>query len=481
MTIVSYLYDLAPEGAGRRARDHLGELDRRPLGGAHLERPGDDRLALRRARLPRAQGPARRTTPRPDPGHPTGLRPARGGGAHERGPGAARAGGRRSVRAVRRDDRARKEHLVALAAFDELAAAYPDVHLVLAGRKGWIEDDTIETITSHPSYGERVHWLRSPSDALLAELYRRATACLYLSKYEGFGLPIAEALAHGRVTVASRNSSMYEVGGDSCDYTWHTVAPEVAETLGHYLGDPALLAARERHIRETFRPLDWDTVTGTIGRALRGLGRAEQLRSRPRPAGLQLVCLSDDADRLGQALALWDDRSRAVAEYVVVVPPALLDEVRALETRVPLVAVDERSLVSGREAQFGAADRRGRVRMLRAGLADLPGVDEVFVLADDDQVPLAEVGLDAFVGAEGRMSAYFFHDLTRWPHPLNDFDDEQRAVGGAAAPGRLRAAVVRVAPAPGGRPSALPGGAGACPRRREEPQGACGRRTSTTR
>ena len=139
---------------------------------------------------------------------------------------------------------------MALRAFDELADQYPDAHLVLAGRKGWIEDDTVATITGHPSYGERVHWIQSPSDALLAELYRRATACLYLSRYEGYGLPIAEALAHGRVTVASYGSGMPEVGGDSCDYVWHNVVPEVVETLAQYLGDPDLLEARERHIRE---------------------------------------------------------------------------------------------------------------------------------------------------------------------------------------------------------------------------------------
>ena len=329
----------------------------------------------------------------------------------------------------------RKEHLVALAAFDELAAEFPDVHLVLAGRKGWIEDDTLDTITSHPSYGERVHWIRSPSDALLAELYRRATACVYLSKYEGFGLPIAEALAHGRVTVASYNSSMYEVGGDSCDYTWHNVAPEVAETLGQYLGDPELLAARERHIRETFRPLDWDTVAGTIGFALRGLPRAEELRSRPRPDEPP-GRLCERRPRSGCSRRSRGGRNAPawLTEYVVVVPPALLDRVRALETRVPVVAVDERSVVAGREEEFAGADRRRRTWLLRAGLVDLPEVDDVFVLADDDHLLLGEVGVDAFLTSEGRMTAHYFHDLTRWPHPLNDFDAEQRAAAAALGP-----------------------------------------------
>ena len=145
------------------------------------------------------------------------------------------------------------------------------------------------TITGHPSYGERVHWIQSPSDALLAELYRRATACLYLSRYEGYGLPIAEALAHGRVTVASYGSGMPEVGGDratTCGTTW---SPRSWRRLPSTSATPTCSQARERHIRESFRPLSWDTVTRTIENALRGLRTDEQRLAAARPDRLQLV------------------------------------------------------------------------------------------------------------------------------------------------------------------------------------------------
>ena len=328
----------------------------------------------------------------------------------------------------------RKEHLLAVRAFDELAAQYPDVHLVFAGRKGWIKDKTVPTITEHPLFRTRLHWIEKPSDALLAELYRRATACLYLSKYEGFGLPIAEALAHGRVTLASHNSSMAEVGGDACDYTWHNLVPEVAETLGQYLGDPALLAARERHIRETFRPLSWDTVAGTIDRALRGLSRAAELCARPRSKSLQLVFISNDLGQLEQAIGLWDERSRAVKEYVVVAPCELLDGVRAIRSRVPVVAVDEFQVLVGREEEYDAASLQRRDWLLRAGLVELPEIDDVFVMLDDDHLPLAEVDVDAFISESGRMRAYYFHDLNRWAHRLTNFDLAQVASAAMLGP-----------------------------------------------
>ncbi|WP_027860480.1 glycosyltransferase family 1 protein [Marmoricola sp. URHB0036] len=319
----------------------------------------------------------------------------------------------------------RKEHLVALRAFDEIAEEYPDVHLVLAGRKGWIRDDTVATITGHPSYGERVHWIQAPSDALLAELYRRATACLYLSRYEGYGLPIAEALAHGRVTVASYGSGMPEVGGDACDFVWHNLVPEVAETLAQYLGDPDLLAARERHIRESFRPLSWDTVTRTIEAALRGLPADGRRLAEGRPERLQLVVLGDHPARLRRALAAWGERTDLATELVVVAPRRALARVRKTPTRVPVVPVDRSLLPAGR----GWDDPT-----LPTGLAELDEVDDVFVLLDETHLPSGEVTLDAFVTPEGRMTAYHLGELTRWTRREDDLDERQRATASILGP-----------------------------------------------
>jgi Glycosyl transferases group 1 len=319
----------------------------------------------------------------------------------------------------------RKEHLVALRAFDELAEQYPDAHLVLAGRKGWIEDDTVATITGHPSYGTRVHWIQAPSDALLAELYRRATACLYLSRYEGYGLPIAEALAHGRVTVASYGSGMPEVGGDSCDYVWHNLVPEVVETLAQYLGDPDLLDARERHIRESIRPLSWDTVTRTIEHALRGLRADEQRLADARPDKLQLVVLGDHPARLRQVVAAWGERTDLASELVVIAPQRALATLRKVQTRVPVVPVD-RSLVA---AAPGWDDPT-----LPAGLAELDAIDDLFVLLDETHLPSGEITRDTFVTSAGRLTAYHLQELTRWTRREDDLDERQRATAGVLGP-----------------------------------------------
>ena len=329
----------------------------------------------------------------------------------------------------------RKDHLLAVRAFDELAERFPDVHLVLAGRDGWSNSATVSAIQDHPLYGKRLHWIKSPSDALLTEMYRRATASVYFSHYEGFGLPIAESLAHGCVTIASRNSSMFEVARDACDYTFQNTTSEVVETLAQYLGDPALLRARQHYIRTSFQPLSWDIVSGTIERALRGLKRADELRNQRLPDRLQLVYISNNPEKLERAIPLWDRRgSGLVKEYVVVAPPSMLSRIAAIPSRFKIVTVDERQILRGREEEFAAADHQHKNWMLRSGLVGLPEVDERFVMLDDDNLPLGPVGVDAFLSETGEMYAHYFYDLIHWHHRVSAFDEGQRATAAALGP-----------------------------------------------
>jgi glycosyltransferase involved in cell wall biosynthesis len=63
-----------------------------------------------------------------------------------------------------------------------------------------------------------VTWLGDVSDEELAALYRGARCLVYASLYEGFGIPVAEALACGCPIVTSRGSAMEEIAGDEATY-----------------------------------------------------------------------------------------------------------------------------------------------------------------------------------------------------------------------------------------------------------------------
>lgn len=93
----------------------------------------------------------------------------------------------------------RKNQHRLLAAF--LAWNPDNMHLVLAGNSApdlaWSHGDLLAEALATG----KVHWVQNPSDAQLLGLYSGATACAYLSLYEGFGLPIAEALTQRIPTV----------------------------------------------------------------------------------------------------------------------------------------------------------------------------------------------------------------------------------------------------------------------------------------
>jgi glycosyltransferase involved in cell wall biosynthesis len=105
----------------------------------------------------------------------------------------------------------RKNLVRLLEALHRLPNAPP---LVLAGRRGWLYDEVfaaVERLHLH----ERVCWLDFVEDTDLPALYNLAEAFIYPSLYEGFGLPVAEALACGTPVVTSRLASLPEVAGDA--------------------------------------------------------------------------------------------------------------------------------------------------------------------------------------------------------------------------------------------------------------------------
>ncbi len=86
--------------------------------------------------------------------------------------------------------------------------------LVIAGRKGWLYADIFQAV-ERLNLQQRVHFLDFVTDEDLPALYNLASAFVYPSLYEGFGLPVVEALSCGTAVVAGRRASLPEVAGDA--------------------------------------------------------------------------------------------------------------------------------------------------------------------------------------------------------------------------------------------------------------------------
>lgn len=91
----------------------------------------------------------------------------------------------------------------------------------------------------------------------LLDLYRRATLLAYPSAYEGFGLPVVEAMAHGCPVLCARNSSLIEIGGRSAIFLDDVTPEGIAAALSEVLADREALAERGEAGREEAARYSW--------------------------------------------------------------------------------------------------------------------------------------------------------------------------------------------------------------------------------
>jgi glycosyltransferase involved in cell wall biosynthesis len=109
----------------------------------------------------------------------------------------------------------RKNLIQALDAFGDLpAAARARFPLIIAGMKGWLSDDLNRRLRKHEESGE-VRWLGYVSKDELPFLYSGSRMLVYPSLYEGFGLPVLEAMASGVPVITSNRASLPEVAGNA--------------------------------------------------------------------------------------------------------------------------------------------------------------------------------------------------------------------------------------------------------------------------
>jgi glycosyltransferase involved in cell wall biosynthesis len=120
-------------------------------------------------------------------------------------------------------------------AFGMLRRRWPDLTLALAGLEGW---------ERRPLADEGVRLLGFVSDEELARLYRGAAAFAYPSRFEGFGMPVVEALASGTPVVVSSHPSLDEACGEAA----LRADPDNADAFADAL-EQALQASPERRER----------------------------------------------------------------------------------------------------------------------------------------------------------------------------------------------------------------------------------------
>lgn len=141
----------------------------------------------------------------------------------------------------------RKNHVGLIDAFAGLLRACPQLphHLVLAGKDTWYSPRVREAARASGA-GGRIHFTGWVTDAELLELYNACDLFVFPSFYEGFGLPLLEAMACARAVVCSNTSAMSEVA-DGAALLFDPSSPaEMTSAMADLLIDPELRARMER-------------------------------------------------------------------------------------------------------------------------------------------------------------------------------------------------------------------------------------------
>ncbi len=129
--------------------------------------------------------------------------------------------------------------------------------LVIAGGEGWMYDE-VYRVVDELDLRHRVKFLGFTADEDLPALYSMATLFVYPSLYEGFGLPVAEAMACGVPVVCSNSSSLPEVGGSAVLYFDPCNVDEMADVIGHALKEPAIRSRLQAQGLEQVKQFTWE-------------------------------------------------------------------------------------------------------------------------------------------------------------------------------------------------------------------------------
>lgn len=163
-----------------------------------------------------------------------------------------------------------KNHRLLYEVWKLLAAENPETcpDLVCVGMASGYVRDLLREIRNDRTTSGRIHLLSDVGDAELAWYFRHCVATIYPSKYEGWGLPVAESLGNGRLCLASNAASIPEISPDLPVFFDPLDVHGLLALVRRTRDDPAWVRDREAEIRRRFVPTPWTHTAGQVLAAL---------------------------------------------------------------------------------------------------------------------------------------------------------------------------------------------------------------------
>ena len=164
----------------------------------------------------------------------------------------------------------RKNILLGIRAMAKLPA---DLHLVIVGRQTKYQKQ-LDAEIRKLGLGNRIHFLQGVPNTLLPAVYRQAEAFIYPSRYEGFGVPVIEAIQSGLPVVAATGSCLEEAGGPDSLYVDPDDADGAAAAVLSAMENRTGMVERSRHYVRRFENQDVASqVLDVYGKAFGNINR----------------------------------------------------------------------------------------------------------------------------------------------------------------------------------------------------------------
>lgn len=154
----------------------------------------------------------------------------------------------------------RKNVLAVLDAFERVAAHDPTTMLVLHGPQGWLGAEVADGIRRRGLEARTRVSEGGLTRSELAALYSRATVFVFPSIYEGFGLPVLEAMACGAPVITSDRSAMPESAGDAAVLVDPDDHDELGDAMARLMADPDAREDLAGRGRERAAAFSWNVT-----------------------------------------------------------------------------------------------------------------------------------------------------------------------------------------------------------------------------
>jgi glycosyltransferase involved in cell wall biosynthesis len=166
----------------------------------------------------------------------------------------------------------RKKNTASLIRAFDLIKKQVDCQLVLAGQPGSGFEEIKQALSTSPNQTDiiRPGWVAKED---LPKLMAAAEVFAFPSLYEGFGIPVLEAMACGCPVVASRGNSLEEVGGEIAVYINPSNVEELASAIARFLTDKTYRQERSLSGLQRVENFDWSKTGAATWEALKKLSK----------------------------------------------------------------------------------------------------------------------------------------------------------------------------------------------------------------